>query len=48
MGNWQREDLTAEERADVVLRNCREQTIHMPNEIVFSGNGVHVKYFFRE
>ncbi len=39
-------DLTAEEWRDFVLKYCREKGILTPSELVFSGNGVHVKYFF--
>ena len=39
-------DLTADEWRDLVLKYCREKGILMPSELVFSGNGVHIKYFF--
>ena len=39
-------DLTAEEWKNLILKYCREKKIPTPSEMVFSGNGVHVKYFF--
>lgn len=41
-------DLTAEEWKNLVLKYCRERGIPTPSEMVFSGNGVHVKYFFNQ
>ncbi len=38
--------MTAEEWKCLVLEFCRLKGIPVPSEIVFSGNGVHVKYFF--
>ncbi len=42
------ENLTAEEGQAIVLRHCAEKGIPLPSEIVHSGNGSHVKYFFTE
>ena len=39
-------DLTAEEWKNLILKYCGEKKIPTPSEMVFSGNGVHVKYFF--
>ena len=39
-------NLTAEEGKAIVLRHCAEKGIPLPSEIVHSGNGSHVKYFF--
>ena len=41
-------DLTAEEWKNLVLKFCYEKKIPLPSEMVFSGNGVHVKYFFNQ
>lgn len=41
-----RDDLTAEEWKTAILKFHRENKLPMPSEMVFSGNGVHVKYFF--
>lgn len=41
-------NLTAEEGKAIVLRHCAEKGIPLPSEIVHSGNGSHVKYFFTE
>ena len=42
------ENITAEEGKAIVLRHCAEKGIPLPSEIVHSGNGSHVKYFFTE
>lgn len=41
-----RENFGAEEWKCLVLDFCQRKGIPVPSEIVFSGNGVHVKYFF--
>lgn len=41
-----REDLTAEEWKTAILKFCRKKGLPIPSELLFSGNGVHVKYFF--
>ena len=40
------ESMSAEEWKCLVLEFCLLKGIPVPSEIVFSGNGVHVKYFF--
>ena len=39
-------DLTADEWKNLILKFCCDKKIPTPSEMVFSGNGVHVKYFF--
>ena len=39
-------DLTAEEWKNLILKYCSDKKLPTPSEMVFSGNGVHVKYFF--
>jgi len=39
-------DRTADGWKNLVLNFCAEKKIPTPSEMVFSGNGVHVKYFF--
>ena len=39
-------NLTAEEWKNLILKFCHEKKIPIPSEMVFSGNEVHVKYFF--
>lgn len=41
-----RDNLTTEEWKTAILEFHRENKLPMPSEMVFSGNGVHVKYFF--
>ena len=41
------ENMSAEEWKCLVLEFCRLKGIPVPSEIVFTGNGVHVKYFFK-
>ncbi len=40
------ENLTADGWKDLILKFCAEKKIPTPSEMVFSGNGVHVKFFF--
>jgi len=39
-------DRTAEGWKNLVLKFCADKKLPTPSEMVFSGNGVHVKYFF--
>ena len=41
-------ELSAEEWKNLILKFCNEKKIPIPSEMVFSGNGVHVKYFFNK
>lgn len=40
-------DLTPEEWADLIIEECRAKAIPLPNIIVFSGNGIHVKWLYK-
>lgn len=40
------ENLTADGWKDLILKFCVDKKIPIPSEMVFSGNGVHVKFFF--
>ena len=40
-------DYTAEDWKNLILEHCQKNNIPIPSEIVFSGNGAHVKYFFK-
>lgn len=42
-----RGNLTAEEWKTAILKYCRAKKIPIPSEILFSGNGAHIKYFFK-
>ena len=37
---------TPEEWRDIVLKHCQRYAIPEPNEMVFSGNGIHVKWIY--
>ena len=39
---------TPEEWRDVVLEHCRRYAIPEPNEMVFTGNGIHVKWIYTQ
>ena len=41
-------DLTPEEWANLIVEHCREKGIPLPSIIVFSGNGLHVKWLYRK
>ncbi|MBR2207820.1 MAG: hypothetical protein IJ859_03330, partial [Synergistaceae bacterium] len=41
-------NLTADGWKNLILNFCREKKIPVPSEMVFSGNGVHVKFFFNK
>lgn len=41
-------NLTADGWKNLILNFCREKKIPTPSEMVFSGNGVHVKFFFNK
>ncbi|MBR6901265.1 MAG: hypothetical protein IKN30_04295 [Synergistaceae bacterium] len=41
-------DLTPEEWANLIVEHCREKEIPLPGIIVFSGNGLHVKWLYRK
>ena len=41
-------DLTPEEWSNLILEYCREKDIPLPSIIVFSGNGLHVKWLYRK
>ena len=41
-------DLTPEEWANLIVEHCREKGIPLPGIIVFSGNGLHVKWLYRK
>ena len=43
----ERNDLTPEEWADLIIEECRAKAIPLPNIIVFSGNGLHVKWLYK-
>ena len=38
---------TPEEWREVVLEHCRRYAIPEPNDMVFTGNGIHVKWIYR-
>ena len=40
-------DLTPYERANLIIEFCRAKAIPLPNIIVFSGNGIHVKWLYK-
>ena len=42
-----RGNLTAEEWKKAILKYCRAKKTPVPSEILFSGNGAHIKYFFK-
>ncbi len=44
----EQKDLTPEEWANLVLEECRSKKIPLPGIIVFSGNGLHVKWLYKE
>lgn len=41
-------NLTADGWKNLILNFCREKKIPIPSEMFFSGNGVHVKFFFNK
>ena len=44
----EQKDLTPEEWANLILEECRSKEIPLPGVIVFSGNGLHVKWLYKE
>ena len=41
-------DLSPEEWSNLILEYCREKDIPLPSIIVFSGNGLHVKWLYKK
>lgn len=44
----EQKDLTPEEWSNLIIKHCREKEIPTPSIIVFSGNGLHVKWLYRK
>ncbi|MBR2207174.1 MAG: hypothetical protein IJ859_00005, partial [Synergistaceae bacterium] len=44
----EQKDLTPEEWSNLIIEHCREKEIPTPSIIVFSGNGLHVKWLYRK